>query len=91
MVYQIKYHKSVREDLNGIDNLSKIRIKRAIETRLSVEPIKFGEPLRGNLRDFKKLSIGDYRIVYKVIEEEIFILGIKHRKDIYDVIKNRKY
>jgi mRNA interferase RelE/StbE len=78
LVYQIKYHKSVREDLNGIDNLSKTRIKRAIETRLSVEPIKFGEPLKGDLRGFKKLSIGDYRIVYKVIEEEIFILFVSN-------------
>jgi len=91
LAYQIKYHKSVKEDLNGIDNLSKIRIKRAIKTRLPVEPIKFGEPLKRNLKGFRKLKIGDYRIAYKVAEEEISILGIKHRKDIYDAIKNREH
>jgi mRNA interferase RelE/StbE len=88
--YLIKYHKAVKEDLSKLDSLSKSRIKRAIETRLSVDPVKFGELLKGNLKGFRKIRVGDYRIVYKVAKEGIFILGIRHRKDIYDVLGNRE-
>ena len=90
MSYLIKYHKAVKGDLNSLEVLSKARIKRAIETRLAIDPIKSGEPLKGNLKGFRKLGIGDYRIVYKVIEEEVLILGIRHRKNIYEVMKNRE-
>ena len=90
MSYLIKYHKAVKDDLNSLEVLSKVRIKRAIETRLATDPIKSGELLKGNLKGFRKLRIGDYRIVYKVIEEEVLILGIRHRKDIYEVMKNRE-
>ncbi|MCL5069779.1 MAG: type II toxin-antitoxin system RelE/ParE family toxin [Actinobacteria bacterium] len=90
MSFLLKYHKAVKDDLNNLEVLSKARIKRAIETRLAIDPIKSGELLKGDLKGFRKLRIGDYRIVYKVIEEEVLILGIRHRKDIYMVAKNRE-
>ena len=90
MSYLIKYHRAVKDDLSSLEVLSKARIKRAIETRLAIDPIKSGEPLKGNLKGFRKLRIGDYRIVYKVIEEKVLILGIRHRKNIYEVMKSRE-
>lgn len=90
MSYLIKYHKAVKDDLNSLEVLTKVRIKRAIETRLAIDPIKSGEPLKGSLKGFRKLRIGDYRIAYKVIEEEVLILGIRHRKNIYEVMKSRE-
>ncbi len=89
MSYLVKYHKAVKGDLGSLEVSSKARIKRAIETILIINPIKSGETLKGNFKGFRKLRIGDYRIVYKVIEKEILILGIRHRKDIYEVMKNR--
>ena len=80
MSYSLKYHKAVKNDLNSLEVLSKARIKRAIETRLAIDPIKFGEPLKGNLKGFKKLRVGDYRIVYKMRQEEVLILGIGQEK-----------
>ena len=44
------------------------------------------QSLKGNLSEFYKLRVGDYRIIYEFdIEEKIiFIDKIGHRKDIYD-------
>jgi len=87
LAYLIKYHKSVREDLKKLDNIPKLRVKRAIETRLVVDPEKYGKFLKGSLKGFRKLRIGDYRVVYKVMEGKVLILGIRHRRDVYGVIE----
>jgi len=89
--YIVKYHKTLKEDLNKLDKFSRSRIKKAIESRLLIDPIKYGQSLKGTLKGFRKLRIGDYRVVYKVVKKEIIILGIRHRKDIYDIIVNRKH
>ena len=84
MFYKILYHPLVKEkDLPKIDTPIKLRIKKAIERKLMIDPVKYGNPLRKTLKGYRKLRIGDYRIVYKVENEYIFILGICHRKEIY--------
>jgi mRNA interferase RelE/StbE len=87
--YIVKYHKTLKEDLNKLDEFSRSRIRKAIESRLLIDPLKYGQLLKGTLKGFRKLRIGDYRVVYKVVKKEIILLGIRHRRDIYDVIVNR--
>ncbi len=89
MPYIVKYHKTLKEDLNKLDKFSRSRIKKAIESRLLIDPIKYGQSLKGTLKGFRKLRIGDYRVVYKVVKKEIIILGIRHRREIYKVIASR--
>ena len=61
-----------------------------MEARLLIDPQNNGELLKGNLKGYRKLRVGDYRIVYKVYDTEIRVLGIRHRKDIYAILENRK-
>ena len=89
MSYIVKYHKVLKEDLNKLDRFSRSRIRKAIEFRLLIDPIRYGQSLKGTLKGLKKLRIGDYGVVYKVVKKEITILGIRHRKDIYNVIVDR--
>ena len=83
MYYIVRYHPLVRKDLSTINTTIKARIKNAIEKRLMVDPIKYGDPLRKTLKGYRKVRVGDYRIVYKIEGEYIYILGILHRKEIY--------
>ncbi len=84
MPFTLRYHPAVRiEDLPLIDRRTKARIRKAIEERLHNAPQDYGEPLRKTLKGYWKLRVGDYRVVFKVIGSEVWILGIRHRKSIY--------
>lgn len=90
MAFHLKYHADVKAiDLPKIDSKFKARIRRAIETRLVIAPHQYGEPLRKTLHGYWKLRVGDYRVVFKIAGNEVWILGIIHRKDVYEKIGKR--
>jgi mRNA interferase RelE/StbE len=85
LTFQIRYHPDVKNvDLPLIDAKIQKRIKMAIETRLMTAPHQYGEPLRKTLKGYWKLRIGDYRVVFRISSYEIYILGIIHRKMVYE-------
>ena len=88
--YRLKYHPDVkRSDLPKIDAKNRDMIKGAIEERLATQPEAYGKPLRRTLKGYWKLRVGDYRVVFKVSSNTIFIFGIIHRKEVYNLIKKR--
>ena len=90
-MYKLIYHPDVKKvDLPKIDKKNKATIKKAIEERLAVQPEAYGKPLQRTLKGYWKLRVGDFRVVFKTIEDEILILAIMHRKNIYSQVKKRK-
>lgn len=90
MPYWLRYHHEVKKnDIPKLTETMKKRIRNAIEKRLKIEPEKYSEPLRKSLKGYRKLRVGDYRIVLKIERQDIFILGICHRKDIYERMEKR--
>ena len=85
MRYGIKYHPKVKEDIAKLDGETKRRIKRAIEEKFLKNPEIFGERLRGTLKDFWKLKVENYRVVFLLDgdKREITVLGIFHRREAY--------
>ena len=85
MPYYLRYHPDVKDkDLPKINRNIQKRIKAAIEQRLLVAPERYSEPLKRTLKGYRKLRVGDYRIVLKLQNEAILILSICHRKDVYE-------
>jgi mRNA interferase RelE/StbE len=76
-------------DIRSLNRKLRDRIRKAIETRLTTEPHRYGDPLRKTLKGYRKLRIGDYRIVFEVVKHEVWIPGIIHRKKVYDHIIKR--
>ena len=90
MDYNLIYHADVAKvDLPKIDEKNKAMIKRAIEERLSSNPEVYGKPLQRTLKGYWKLRIGNYRVVFKILENDILILGIIHRKSVYREVGKR--
>lgn len=92
MSYSVYYHPDVKhKDLPGIPENIKTRIRNAIESRLIVDPEKYGSPLRRGLYGYRKLRVGDYRIIYKLYSSElkVVILKIGHRREVYERVNLR--
>ncbi len=87
----IKYHPKVKsEDITRLGSNIAVRIENAIRNRLMINPIKYGFYLRGTLSGYRKLRVGDWRIVYRIVDKEIRIIAIGNRKDVYKFANIRK-
>jgi mRNA interferase RelE/StbE len=93
MTWEIIYHKDVDNDLKSVGPAAAKRIMRTINEKLTRAPEKFGAPLSNNLKDFRKLRIGDFRVVYQVLNKKVivFVLAVGPRRDkeIYRSASNR--
>lgn len=86
-MYKIFLAQHVIDDhIPALPKTIKKRIKFAIDERLAVSPIHFGKPLRYSLKGYRRLRVGDYRVIYKVDErhKSVYIIVIKHRKAVYE-------
>ena len=84
--FDILYHIDViRDDLPSLPKSAKELIKRAIDERLTVDPVGFGKPLRYSLVGHRRLRVSVYRVVYYIDTPKklVVVVAIKHRKDIY--------
>ena len=85
--YTIRYDDDVlKEDIPALPKSAKKLIQKAIEERLTVDPLAFGKPLRYSYKGHRRLRVSDYRVIYRIDEEKrsVLIVAIGHSKDVYD-------
>ncbi len=83
MTYSLQIKKSAAKALANITKPDRLRLIAAID-RLCHEP-HAGGVLKGEFSGLRRLRVGDYRIVYEVIDEELVVLVIRvgHRRNVY--------
>ncbi len=90
MTFEITYHRLVvREDIPLLGGRMKRQIKHAIETRLMTSPELYGKPLRKSLTGYRKLRVGDYRVIFRIQGARVKIFIIGHRSWVYEKIMQR--
>ncbi|MFA5997766.1 MAG: type II toxin-antitoxin system RelE/ParE family toxin [Candidatus Paceibacterota bacterium] len=80
----------MKQDIPQIGTSWKGEIRRAIETKLVSSPEVFGIPLRNTLKGYRKLRVGDYRVIFRVESKVVKIFAIGHRANIYTRANKRK-
>ena len=94
MKWTIFYHHAVEEDLESVGPSAARRIVKAIYEKLTLSPNDFGAPLSGTLANFRKLRVGDYRVVYEVRKKTVVVyvlaVGPRRDKEIYRAALKRK-
>jgi len=82
LAYKIVYKSSVERDLKKIDKKQLKHIFDKIDSELSAKPDSF-PMLSGKFAGLRKYRIGDYRVIYSIIDDSVLILRIAHRKESY--------
>ena len=88
MIFEIIYIEDVvKKDIPKLSNSWRKKIKTAIEKKLSSEPEVFGKSLRKSLKGYRRLRVGDYRVVFLIKGRKVLIMVIEHRSIVY---KNKR-
>ena len=89
-MYTARYYRDVlREDLPKLGTEDRNRVETAIKQKLLTSPETFGIPLRHSLKGLRKLRVGDYRVIFQIIGQEVHISAILHRSVVYKIAPTR--
>ena len=85
MVYQVRILDAAARELARLDRpIGQRIVKRINWLAANLDSVRL-ETLTGDLAGFYKLRVGDYRILYEILEDEhtIVLHKIGHRKEVY--------
>jgi mRNA interferase RelE/StbE len=82
LAYKILYKKSVQRDLKKLGKQESRRILDQLEAELSKKPDSY-PVLKGEFAGLRKFRVGDYRIIYSLMDENVVVLRIGHRREVY--------
>ena len=84
-MYRVQLLDSAADDLRRLDRTIARRLLRRIEWLAENLEVVNRERLTGQFAGLLKFRVGDYRILYEVIDDEqlIIIHIVGHRRDIY--------
>jgi mRNA interferase RelE/StbE len=80
---KVLYKSSVNHDLKRIGSKDRERILRQIRSILGENP-RSGEPLHGEFEGLFKLRVGDYRVIFALVGEDVLVLRLRHRGKAYE-------
>lgn len=88
MAWTFKFSEQAFKNLNKLDKYIQKIIFKYIYNRLNdkEDPRTFSEPLSYDRHGLWRYRIGDYRVVCRIVDEEIVIVAINvaHRKEVYN-------
>lgn len=83
--YHVEAAGSARRDLRRLSGKVAAAIVEFITGPLAANPQWLGKPLRGELDGYLSARRGDYRVVFRIDDDEhtVVIIGIRHRAHVY--------
>ncbi len=82
MEYKISYKKSVSKDLKKLGKAEARHLLNKIESTLP-ENADSCPKLKGKFTGLKKFRVGEYRVVFSVMNDTLLVVRIGHRRDVY--------
>ncbi len=85
-MHSLQFKRSVQKDFRKIGPEATSRVMKAIHSKLLPNPRAAGKLLSGPLGDLWSFSVGDYRVIYTINDDELWILVVRvgHCRGVYD-------
>ena len=86
MLWRVDFSEKADKQLLSLDKPIRERIRKFVkDLAVLPNPRLRGESLTGNLSNFWKYRIGDYRLICRIHDENMLVLVVKigHRSDVY--------
>lgn len=93
-MWQVKIHRLVlEEDFKKLAAFQQQTILKAIKKKLSLNPEAYGKALGGEFFGLWRLRVEDYRVIYRILKEEVVVLvikiGIRRDSQVYEELFSR--
>jgi mRNA interferase RelE/StbE len=82
--YTVEFTHRAEKDFRGLSPEIQRRLASKIDA-LAIDPRPHGVKILAGSEDIFRLRIGDYRILYRILDDHLVILLVKigHRREIY--------
>lgn len=89
MAWTIRYTPSAERSIRRLDPQIRRRVRAALDS-LAEDPLR-GKPLQMTLKGLRSWRTGDYRIVYRAVEQriEVIVIALGHRRDVYERLRRQ--
>jgi mRNA interferase RelE/StbE len=82
MIYRLVYTQRAIKDIQKLEQHVKTRIGKAL-LRFEEDPLGHAKRLTNANLGTYRFRVGDYRVVFDLEGDEIVVLRVGHRRDIY--------
>ncbi|MDA8326126.1 MAG: type II toxin-antitoxin system RelE/ParE family toxin [Nitrospiraceae bacterium] len=82
MKYELVYTRRAEKDITKLEPVIKNRVGKTL-LRFSKEPLTFAEKLIDSSLGTYRFRRGDYRVVFDISGNQIVVLRVGHRREIY--------
>jgi mRNA interferase RelE/StbE len=82
MSYNLVYTHKAAKDIHNIEPSVRKRIGKAL-LRYKEDPIKYSRKMINSEHVSYRFRIGDYRVIFDIENDDIVVLRIGHRREIY--------
>lgn len=89
MPWMILYTDNAARAIRRLDPQVQRRVRAALET-MKEDPLR-GKPLQLALKGLRSWRTGDFRIVYRIVQDrlEILVVALGHRREVYERLRDR--
>ena len=87
MIWRIEFSTRGLKAFERLDKSVQQRIRHYLTDRVMPDPKRIGESLTGDKKGYWRYRVGDYRVIVKLLEDEVLVLVVHTAKrgEVYKV------